>query len=98
MCVHKCNLQRINATFAENKCNFLALLLQQKLALVITIRHGPVRKLKKNIYYILDDIHFSYLVYEPYMFVPEPFRANKSFIACEETRIVIESIPQELIL
>ena len=34
-CAHKCNLQRINATFAENKCNFLALLLQQKLALVI---------------------------------------------------------------
>jgi len=27
---------KINATFAENKCNFLALLLQQKLALVIT--------------------------------------------------------------
>ena len=48
---------------------------------VITIRHGPVRKLKKNIHYILDDIHFSYLVYEPHMFVPEPFRANKSFIA-----------------
>jgi len=48
---------------------------------VITIRHGPVRKLKKSIYYILDDIHFSYLVYEPHMFVPEPFRANKSFIA-----------------
>ena len=35
-CAHKCNLQRINATFAENKCNFLALLLQQKLALVIS--------------------------------------------------------------
>jgi len=34
---HKCDLQRINATFAENKCNFLALLLQQKLALVIRI-------------------------------------------------------------
>ena len=27
---------RINATFAENKCNFLALLLQQKLALVMS--------------------------------------------------------------
>jgi len=40
---------------------------------VITIRHGPVRKLKKNIHYILDDIHFSYLVYEPHVFVPEPF-------------------------
>ena len=25
---------------------------------VITIRHGPVRKLKKNIHYILDDTHF----------------------------------------
>jgi len=34
-CVHKYNLQRINATFAENKCNFLTLLLQQKLALLI---------------------------------------------------------------
>jgi len=37
-CAHKCNLQRINATFAENKCNFLALLLQQKLALMLTIQ------------------------------------------------------------
>jgi len=34
---HKCNLQRINATFAENKCNFLALLLQQKLALLMIL-------------------------------------------------------------
>jgi len=48
---------------------------------VITIKHGPVRKLKKNIHYIIDDTHFSYLVYEPHMFVLEPFRANKSFIA-----------------
>jgi len=32
-CVHKCNLLRINATFIENKCNFLTFLLQQKLAL-----------------------------------------------------------------
>ena len=36
-CAHKCNLQCINATFAENKCNFLALLLQQKLALLIKV-------------------------------------------------------------
>jgi len=36
-CAHKCNLQHINATFAENKCNFLALLLQQKLALMMSI-------------------------------------------------------------
>jgi len=35
-CAHECNLQRINATFAENKCNFLTLLLQQKLALLIS--------------------------------------------------------------
>jgi len=33
-----CNLQRINATFAENKCNFLALLLQQKLALIMSLK------------------------------------------------------------
>jgi len=39
-CAHKCNLQRINATFAENKCNFLALLLQQKLALLIVLLLG----------------------------------------------------------
>ena len=37
-CAHKCNLQCINATFAENKCNFLALLLQQELALLINKR------------------------------------------------------------
>ena len=42
-CAHKCNLQRITATFAENKCNFLALLLQQKLALLITIRYQHCR-------------------------------------------------------
>jgi len=36
-CAHKCNLLRINATFVENKCNFLTFLLQQKLALLITI-------------------------------------------------------------
>jgi len=35
-CARKCNLQRINATFAENKCNFLALLLQQKLGLLMS--------------------------------------------------------------
>jgi len=35
-CAHKCNFLRINATFVENKCNFLTFLLQQKLALVIT--------------------------------------------------------------
>jgi len=29
-------LLRINATFVENKCNFLTFLLQQKLALVMT--------------------------------------------------------------
>ena len=40
---------------------------------VITIKHGPLRKLKRNIHYILDDIHFSYLVYEQPMFVLEPF-------------------------
>jgi len=34
-CAHKCNFLRINATFVENKCNFLTFLLQQKLALVI---------------------------------------------------------------
>jgi len=28
---------RINATFVENKCNFLTFLLQQKLALLITV-------------------------------------------------------------
>jgi len=28
---------RINATFVENKCNFLTFLLQQKLALVFTL-------------------------------------------------------------
>jgi len=41
---HKCNLQRINATFAENKCNFLPLLLQQKLALVITKRQSRQKR------------------------------------------------------
>jgi len=35
-CAHKCNFLRINATFVENKCNFLTFLLQQKLALVIS--------------------------------------------------------------
>jgi len=35
-CAHKRNFLRINATFVENKCNFLTFLLQQKLALVIT--------------------------------------------------------------
>ena len=34
-CAHKCNFLRINATFVENKCNFLTFLLQQKLPLVI---------------------------------------------------------------
>ena len=48
---------------------------------MFTIKHGSVRKLKKNIHYILDDIHFSYFAYEPHMFVPEPFQTNKSFIA-----------------
>ena len=48
---------------------------------VITIRHGPLRQLKKDIHYILDDIHFSYLVYEPNMFLPESFRTKHSFIA-----------------
>jgi len=48
---------------------------------VITIRHGPVRQLKKDIHYILDDIHFSYLVYEPNMFLPELFRTKYSFVA-----------------
>jgi len=33
---HKCNFLHINATFVENKSNFLTFLLQQKLALVIT--------------------------------------------------------------
>ena len=33
---HKCNFLRINATFVENKCNFLTFLLQQKLALVMS--------------------------------------------------------------
>jgi len=37
---------KINATFAENKCNFLALLLQQKLALVI--RKGVVNDTKNG--------------------------------------------------
>jgi len=36
-CAHKCNSLRINATFVENKINFLTFLLQQKLALVIIV-------------------------------------------------------------
>jgi len=36
-CAHKCNFMRINATFVENKCNFLTFLLQQKLALLIRL-------------------------------------------------------------
>jgi len=48
---------------------------------VIATRHGPVRQLKKDIHYILDDVHFSYLVYEPNMFLPELFRTKYSFIA-----------------
>jgi len=48
---------------------------------VITIRHGPLGQLKKDIHCILDDIHFSYLVYEPNMFLPELFRTKHSFIA-----------------
>jgi len=36
-CAHKCNFLHINATFVENKCNFLTFLLQQKLALVMTL-------------------------------------------------------------
>ena len=35
-CAQKCNLLRINATFVENKCNFLTFSLQQKLSLMIT--------------------------------------------------------------
>jgi len=34
-CAQKCNFLHINATFVENKCNFLTFLLQQKLALLI---------------------------------------------------------------
>jgi len=48
---------------------------------VITIIPGPVRQLKKDLHYILDDIHFSYLVYEPNMFLPELFRTKYSFFA-----------------
>jgi len=34
-CAHKCNFLGINASFVENKRNFLTFLLQQKLALLI---------------------------------------------------------------
>jgi len=34
--IFACYFSQLFATFAENKCNFLALLLQQKLALVIS--------------------------------------------------------------
>ena len=48
---------------------------------VFTMKHGPLRKLNRKIHYILDDIPFSYLVYESHTFVPEPFRTNKYLIA-----------------
>jgi len=52
---------KINATFAENKCNFLALLLQQKLALVIihfTLITYRTENWRTNIHIDLDRYGF----------------------------------------
>ena len=53
-CAHKCNFLRKNASFVENKCNFLTFLVQQKLALLIrnTVASDTVAAAEQTIVYL----------------------------------------------